>query len=57
MTDADVEDGVKIINIHHANEYNPFINYPFLSVDKLKDFTRKWHKKGCKVKITIRFVS
>lgn len=56
VTDADVEDGVKIINIHHANEYNPFINYPFLSVDKLKDFTRKWHKKGCKVKIyyTIR---
>ena len=56
MTDADVENGVKIINIHHANEYNPFINYPFLSVDKLKDFTRKWHEKGCKVKIyyTIR---
>lgn len=50
-TDADVKAGVKIINIHHANEYNPYINYPFLSGDKLLPFIREWHKKGCKVKL------
>lgn len=50
-TTEDVEAGVRVINIHHANEYNPFINYPFLTVDKMKQFTADWHKKGCKVKL------
>lgn len=50
-TDDDVKAGVRVINIHHANEYNPFINYPFLTVDKMKEFTNQWHKKGCKVKL------
>lgn len=50
-TDEDVKAGVRIINVHHANEYNPFINYPFLTVDKVKAFTAKWHEKGCKVKL------
>ena len=49
--EADVAAGVKIINVHHANELNPFINYPFLSVDEMKDFTRTWHDRGCKVKL------
>lgn len=50
-TDDDIKAGVRMINIHHANEYNPFINYPFLTVDKMKEFTQKWHEKGCKVKL------
>ena len=50
-TDEDVKAGVKVINIHHANEYNPFINYPFLRAEKMKDFTDEWHAKGCKVKL------
>lgn len=50
-TDEDVKAGVKIINIHHANEYNPYINYPFLTSDKLSRFTEEWHKKDCKVKL------
>ena len=50
-TDADVKAGVKIINIHHGNVYNPYINYPFLTPGKLRDFADKWHKKGCKVKL------
>lgn len=50
-SEEDVEAGVKIINVHHANELNPFINYPFLSVDEMKDFTRTWHERGSKVKI------
>lgn len=55
-TDADVAAGVKIINVHHANELNPYINYPFLTADKFKTFTDTWHAKDCKVKIyyTIR---
>lgn len=48
---TDVKAGVKIINIHHANEYNPYINYPFLSGEKLVPFIKEWHKKGCKVKL------
>lgn len=50
-TQADVEAGVRIINVHQGNPYNPFINYPFLTVDKLKKFTSEWHGKGCKVKL------
>lgn len=50
-TDEDVKAGVKIINIHHANEYNPYINYPFLTCEKMARFTDEWHKKDCKVKL------
>jgi hypothetical protein len=48
--------GVKIINLHHANRYNPHINYPFVAVKEMKDFVDRWHSKGMKVKIyyTIR---
>lgn len=50
-SEEDVAAGVRIINIHHANELNPFINYPFLSVEELKDFTKTWHDRGSKVKL------
>lgn len=58
-TDEDVAAGVKIINIHHANVYNPYINYPFLTADKMRDFVSQWHAKGCKVKLyyTLRELS
>jgi len=52
----DVESGIKVINIHHANKYIPYINYPFLDTDSLKSFIDHWHSRGMKVKIyyTIR---
>ena len=50
-TDADIAAGVKIINVHHANEINPFINYPFLTTNTIKDFVNRWHSKGAKVKL------
>jgi hypothetical protein len=50
-TEADFEAGVKIINVHHANEYNPHINYPFVAVDEMKGFVEEMHAKGQKVKI------
>lgn len=55
-TDDDLKSGIKIINVHHGNRYNPVINYPFIAVDTMKQFVDTWHEKGCKVKIyyTIR---
>jgi hypothetical protein len=55
-TSGDLESGVKIVNLHHANNYNPYINYPFIAVDSMKWFVDQLHKKGQKVKIyyTIR---
>ena len=48
--------GIKIINLHHANKYNPHINYPFIAVDELKSFVNRFHEKGIRVKVyyTIR---
>jgi len=37
-TMEDVQAGVKIVNVHHANKYNPHINYPFIAGKELKDF-------------------
>ena len=55
-SDADLAYGIKIVNLHHANNYNPHINYPFIAVDSMKWFVNQMHKKGQKVKIyyTIR---
>ncbi len=55
-SDEDLESGVKIVNLHHANNYNPHINYPFVAVDSMKWFVDRMHEKNQKVKIyyTIR---
>jgi len=55
-SDADLACGVKIVNLHHANNYNPHINYPFIAVDSMRWFVNRMHAKGEKVKIyyTIR---
>ncbi len=55
-SDSDLSCGVKIVNLHHANNYNPHINYPFIAVDSMKWFVNKLHERGQKVKIyyTIR---
>lgn len=47
------------VNIHHGTRYNPFINYPFIIRDELKDFTNKCHKDNIGVKLyyTIREMS
>ena len=48
--------GIKVVNVHHANTINPYINYPFIAVDSMRNFVSKLHNKGLKVKIyyTIR---
>lgn len=54
--DEEITDGVKIINVHHANEPNPYINYPFIATKEMKSFVDEMHEKDLKVKIyyTIR---
>ena len=53
------EGGANIINVHHGNDLNPYINYPFAELDELKKFTEKAHENGIKVKpyYTIRELS
>ncbi len=45
------EAGANTINVHHATEINPFINYPFLRPQKMKKYIDEAHTKGMKVKI------
>lgn len=54
-----VKCGASIINIHQGNELNPYINYPFLTVDKLSAYVNDAHGFGLKVKIyyTVRELS
>ncbi len=48
--------GGTVVNIHHANEINPFINYPFFNLDLQSAYIEEAHEKGIKVKLynTIR---
>jgi hypothetical protein len=48
---GDFDAGVKIINVHHANVYNPFINYPFIAVKEMRSFIDSMHAQDKKVKI------
>ncbi len=51
--------GATVINIHHATEINPWINYPFIEYAKMKKYIDEAHKNGLKVKIynTVRELS
>ena len=51
--------GATIINVHQGNELNPYINYPFLTADKLAAYVNEAHNLGLKVKIyyTVRELS
>jgi len=54
-----IEGGASIINIHQGCELNPYINYPFLESDRMKEFIGKAHASDMKVKIyyTLREIS
>ena len=51
--------GANVINIHHANGINPFINYPFLRTKEMKAYIDGAHARDMKVKIynTVRELS
>jgi hypothetical protein len=57
--DSIAQTGATVINIHHANAINPYINYPFIEFKKMKSYIDEAHEKGLKVKIynTVREVS
>jgi hypothetical protein len=48
--------GGTVVNIHHANAINPYINYPFHNLDEQRAYIDEAHAKGVKVKLyyTIR---
>ncbi|MFI3314965.1 MAG: DUF6067 family protein, partial [Rikenellaceae bacterium] len=49
--DEAIASGTNTINIHHAQTINPFINYPFLRPDYMKQYIDEAHEKGVSVKI------
>jgi hypothetical protein len=51
--------GANVVNVHHANAVNPYINYPFLRVPEMKAYVDDAHRRGFKVKIydTVRELS
>jgi hypothetical protein len=51
--------GANIINVHHANDANPYINYPFIHQSQMRSYVEDAHRLGMKVKIyyTIRELS
>ena len=51
--------GATVLNVHQGNELNPYINYPFLTTDKLSAYVNEAHSLGFKVKIyyTVRELS
>lgn len=57
--DKTADFGASVINIHHANAINPFINYPFLRTREMKAYIDGAHARDIKVKIynTVRELS
>ncbi|MBL7847427.1 MAG: hypothetical protein JNL40_08170 [Cyclobacteriaceae bacterium] len=57
--DTILKRGASVVNIHHANDINPYINYPFLRAKEMKAYIDEAHSKGLKVKIynTVRELS
>ena len=51
--------GATVINLHQGDGLNPYINYPFLTTDKLAAYAAEAHARQMKVKIyyTIRELS
>ena len=57
--DEIVKTGANTVNVHHATEINPFINYPFLRPREMKAYADEAHAKGLRMKIyyTVRELS
>ena len=51
--------GANTINIHHATDINPYINYPFLTPGIMKEYVDEAHSRDMKVKFyyTLRELS
>lgn len=53
------DQGIRVLGVHHANNLNPYINYPFLTPEKLRAYTDDAHSRGMKAKFyyTLRELS
>jgi len=51
--------GANTINVHHATDINPYLNYPFMRPEAMKAYVDSAHDRGCRVKIyyTVRELS
>jgi hypothetical protein len=51
--------GATILNVHHGNDVNRYINYPFIDTGRMAAYVSEAHEKGLKVKIyyTVRELS
>ena len=49
--DTVIAAGANTINVHHANDINPFINYPFFRPVQMKAYIDEAHTQGLKTKI------
>jgi len=43
--------GANIINVHHANDLNPYINFPFWETEDLRNYVDKCHDLSMRVKL------
>jgi tetratricopeptide (TPR) repeat protein len=43
--------GANVVNVHHANPINPYINYPFFRPAEMKAYIDEAHRLGQRVKI------
>jgi hypothetical protein len=43
--------GANTVNIHHGNEVNPYINYPFLSAEKMRSLVDEAHDEEMRLKL------
>lgn len=57
--DTIVATGATVVNIHHANAINPYINYPFIAHREMKAYIDEAHRRHLRVKIydTVRELS
>jgi hypothetical protein len=46
-----VQQGANVVNVHHANPINPYINYPFFRPAEMKAYIDKAHAQDLRVKI------
>lgn len=42
--------GARVLNVHQGCDLNPYINYPFLTPDKLRAYANDVHSRGMKTK-------
>jgi hypothetical protein len=46
-----VDSGANVVNVHHATDINPFINYPFLRPKEMRAYADSAHAAGVRFKI------